>query len=205
MEAAGKVNLTLGGFVSLLAGALLSGRGALEWSYVAPGFFIILFFLLTCGNALRAAVRQRDQAWDEVDRQRVEFEKQQVLQEIRHTVTAVVERYEPHPATSVCILIVESSRAHALPPGTSVFVCFETDTHEVPLGPGTVRPPESNGKMVITLDSSFKQSEPFIRKLREKADLDKVKIVTAVSLQLGLQTTAALAAPAGPGPPSEGG
>ncbi|MDO9018138.1 MAG: hypothetical protein Q8S73_03590 [Deltaproteobacteria bacterium] len=101
-------------------------------------------------------------------------------------VTAVEHPYSPY-GSSKCVLIVDWPAQIALQPATHVTISTDMGTHERPLGSGWVRPKETNGKSVVTLDTPYRDAEPFITALLNKTagdtGLSNIRIGPAADLQ----------------------
>jgi S-adenosylmethionine/arginine decarboxylase-like enzyme len=115
------------------------------------------------------------------DKDRETYERSRIA-----VVTAVEHPYSPYGA-SKCVLIVDWPAQIALQPATHVTISTDMGTHERPLGNGWVRPKETNGKSVVTLDTPHRDAEPFITALLNKTagdgGLSKIRIGPAADLQ----------------------
>lgn len=185
-----KANLILGGGVglgvSILTATHLPGKAVDLWLLVFVGFL-----LLWCSLALLAAMTAgrndvtkfhslsiQERARYEQERLARARDKEFYEREAgRAVVVAAVKPYSPYER-SQCVFIVRWPAISALPMGAPVIISTALPTHERPLGGGVVRPPQQDGKAVITLDSLHPDAEQFVKQLLEApTNIDAVKQV----------------------------
>ena len=109
----------------------------------------------------------------------------------KHRAPPVVDSaerpYSPYQ-NAKCVFIVRSqSWLTALPVTAPVSISTAEATHERPLGVGSVRPPQIDGKSVVTLDTVYEDADKFIKALLDestrKDSVAKVRIGPAYNLQ----------------------
>lgn len=205
VEALGKVNFAVDGAAAIAVGmviAAVSPTSTVALSLVVAGGMLLGVLLLALLIALLRSIGETARLWGELnqfrveskrelDRQREEFTQQlQKLAELRPTrvVKAVVPSYLPYPPCS-CVLIVAWSSTAALAVNTGVAISIAEETHERPLGFGTVRHIQEDGHAVITLDAPHSTTREHVTKLLTTPELlSKLRVGVQVSLQ-HLETT----------------
>jgi hypothetical protein len=170
LAAFGRVNLALGGGLSVVAAILV-------WHFV-PAYPVPLWLVALVGLPLGMTLTSFALA-------------------LRHAVflvhqkptTSIVDTVEPYAPYSPCIgiLIVRWSSSAALPVGSNVTISIAEQYHERPIGIGTVRSVQVNGNAVITLDFSYGGTSHYTDSLfdgNKKGELiPKVRIGSQVSFQ----------------------
>jgi hypothetical protein len=205
VEATSKANAFFGGafviiggffFAALMPEAAISlGPRALS---ILAGVILLLTLVLTA--LLVAFFRSHEQThglWLALGRARekakceaIELTRQfeakvQALEDLKPTrvVKSVVPHFFPYPPCS-CVLIVTWSSAAALAIGTGVSIAIAEDTHEHPLGFGTVRGIQEDGCAVITLDVPHATAREHVARLLTTPELkSRLRIGVQVSLQ----------------------
>lgn len=155
-----KVNAALGGGISIVVGILtaryLPGHPVELWLF-ALVVMLLIWLVWVLLSALSAAVGhierlQADQGGAIVD--------------------AAVKPFSPYE-NSKCVFIVRFTGAVSLPMGAPVTISTAEAKHEHPLGTGFVRPPQQDGRSVVTLDAVNKDAAQFIAALLDEHQHDK--------------------------------
>lgn len=180
LDAFGRVNLALGGGLSIGASVLL-------WRLVPaapmPLWIATLIGLPTFMALTSLALALRTAAVT-IRRQAREFEHER-------PTTDIVDAVPPSAPYSHCaiLLVVKWSRSAALPIGSNVKIAIAEEHHERHLGLGTVRETLSNGNYVVSIDQAYPDTEValYIEKLRDKSAkphlLTRVRIGSTISFQ----------------------
>lgn len=190
------VNAATGGGISIIASVLIAkflpGSTIPLWVAVLVSLIGISFTLATL-VALTQSVQQAKAI-------RTAFENQQP----RTIVVSVVPPYYPYGACR-CLLIVEWSRTAEIAVGSLVTVSTAEMTHELPLGTGTVRPKQQDGKAIVSLDQHYPGVEKYISAILDEttrgAAVQKLRIGPAFTLQ-GIYEQPATAQPSTPSDPN---
>lgn len=194
VEALGKVNFAVDGAAALVIGVVIqavSPTSTVPLSMVVVAGLVMGVLLIALLIAFLRTIGETTRLYSEVSRQREEFrEELRKLSELKPTrvVKAVVEAYPPYPPCS-CVLIVAWSSTAALAVNTGVAISIAEETHEHPLGFGTVRHIQEDGLAVVTLDAPHNTTRGYVNRLLNTPELlGKLRIGVQVSLQ-HLETT----------------
>lgn len=196
LGALGKVNLALGGGLSVIASVLIAqflpSTPVPLWLVALVGipFFMILTSLVIALHQAAIIAKRRSEA----------------LAHVRPTTT-IVDAVPPSAPYSHCeiLLIVRWSQSATLPVGSNVKVTIAEEHHERHLGLGTVRETLSNGSYVVSVDIAYSDAEvaAYIQKLRDKNAkpdlLARLRIGSTISFQqLSANMLPSFSAPASP-------
>ena len=188
LEGTTKINAALGGVASIVVGILvaqfLPGERIELWP-VAVGGVVVLWLGSALLSALLVAVKEsrRLHGFAIGVQERLEQERND---KTRPIVEAAVAPFSPYE-TSTCVFIVRWSAATTLPMGAQVTISTAEATHERPLGGGIVRPPQQDGKAVVTLDTPNPDAKKFVDALLDpvhhEAAVAKIRIGPGFDLQ----------------------
>lgn len=198
-EGVTKLNAVLGGGVALVASILIAtflpGSTAPLW-IVSIVVLLLLWFCIACLVAVQAAVKNARDIHDVALQERARFEQERMdhvkdLEELEKergvpAVEAAVKPFSPYQRAR-CIFIVRWPAMSALPMGAQVTISTAEATHERPLGGGFVRPPQQDGKSVVTLDYVHSDADSLVEALLDVRTHDeavrKVRIGPGYDLQ----------------------
>jgi len=195
-EGMGKARGLLGGAAGIVAGIViarwLSPETPIAVWVGALAAFLTVWVVVGCASAVLAGIKDARviSSQAELERRRFENERTARLEEREEHARALVKERELHEKPVVetavlayspyqasrCVFIVRWSPMTALPAGARVIISTDEGTHERPLGAGFVRPPQQNGKAVVTLDTLHPDAERFVTDL-----LDERNAVAAVA------------------------
>lgn len=206
IEATSTVNALFGGAIVLVGGFFFAALmpdaaislGAKALSFLAGGILLLTVVLAALLLAFFRSHAQTQHLWlalgSAKEKAKCEAEeitrrcdaKVKALEDLKPTrvVKSVVSHYLPYPPCS-CVLIVTWSSAAALAIGTGVSISIAEDTHEHPLGFGTVRAIQEDGCAVVTLDAPHATAKEHVTRLLSTPELkSRLRIGVQVSLQL---------------------
>ena len=171
------VNVATGGSLSIIASVLIAvylpGSKFPLWLAAIMGL-LGCWFTVAALYALSQSVQQARDIRELYD-----------SQQPKTAVVSAVPPFYPYGACR-CILVVEWSPAAELPVGTPVTISTAETSHELPLGNGTVRPKQQDGKAVISLDRHYAGVEKYISALLDATTsngaVQKLRIGPAITL-----------------------
>jgi hypothetical protein len=168
-----QANSLLGGGIAIIASVLIAvflpGVDIALWK-AAVGFVVMAWLVLGLLWAVTESVKSAKEVHQCASVERKRFENEATEREkdrqerSKPVVEAVVKPYSPYKS-SVCVFIVRWPSLSVLPMGAYVTISHAEATHERPLGGGLVRPPQQDGKSVVTLDTIHDDAQPIIQGL----------------------------------------
>ncbi|MHB1843985.1 MAG: hypothetical protein ACYCWW_03995 [Deltaproteobacteria bacterium] len=183
-EGIGHARGLLGGAVGVAAAIVIAVVLGFDsklplWIVLLAGW-LLLWLAIGSMSAVVIAVKETRSFSDRAVLERQRFEMASANQ-ITRTVRAVVVPFSPHTDCS-CVLIVECSLAAALTPGTTVTIAINLTTHELPLGFGTVRALQTDGKVVVALERPSEGAKVWVpRLLASGEEWAKVRVGSSVA------------------------